>query len=228
MPILITVTTLLGPDVPPVVWKLWRDGWVVFDGPIQLRFLHPDVTTGRQAEDRLRGAALDPRLFLIEDHPDDEWSEDSGAGQASARATAAAGEVALRAAGSAWTPEEDALLFRATAAEIARLTGRTLKAVERRRALVRRRGGHAAARVGAENEPAVEGEGRGRTASMAVLGRPQWAAWQVALIGTLPDDEVAARSGRSLSAVKQKRVSLGISVERVRQKCRERVPNTCG
>jgi hypothetical protein len=208
VPILVTVTTLVGPDVRSVAWKLWSDGWAVFEGPVQWRFSHPDVAGTSQAADRLRGAGLDPYLFIIEDHPDEEWSEgpqavpDPPAPQA--RADAAVGE-APRTAGAPWTPEEDALLAGATAAEVARLTGRTLKAVERRRALLRRRriGGAAAGEPGCPYAPPRANF---------------WTAWEVALIGTMPDDEVAARCGKSLSAVKQKRVSLGISAEKVRRR----------
>jgi hypothetical protein len=39
---------------------------------------------------------------------------------------------------------------------------------------------------------------------------PRWTPQELALLGTLPDEEVAARRGHSLAAVTQKRCQLGI------------------
>jgi hypothetical protein len=39
---------------------------------------------------------------------------------------------------------------------------------------------------------------------------PRWTAEQLALLGTIPDEEVAAKTGRSVSAVRRKREKLGI------------------
>jgi hypothetical protein len=45
-----------------------------------------------------------------------------------------------------------------------------------------------------------------------VLGSPElrWAAWEIALLGTVPDREVARRTGRSVDGVRRKRMKLGI------------------
>jgi hypothetical protein len=50
-------------------------------------------------------------------------------------------------------------------------------------------------------------------AKTLVLGSPElrWAAWEVALLGTVPDREVARRTGRSVDGVRRKRTKLGIA-----------------
>ena len=50
-------------------------------------------------------------------------------------------------------------------------------------------------------------------AKTLVLGSPElrWAAWEVALLGTVPDREVARRTGRSVDGVRRKRMKLGIA-----------------
>jgi hypothetical protein len=40
---------------------------------------------------------------------------------------------------------------------------------------------------------------------------PRWTAVDLALLGTLPDAEVARRTGRTANAVLQKRILLGIA-----------------
>jgi hypothetical protein len=40
---------------------------------------------------------------------------------------------------------------------------------------------------------------------------PRWAAWEWALLGTVPDREVARRTGRSVDGVRRKRTKLGIA-----------------
>jgi hypothetical protein len=40
---------------------------------------------------------------------------------------------------------------------------------------------------------------------------PRWAAWELALLGTVPDREVAWRTGRSVDGVRQKRMRVGIA-----------------
>jgi hypothetical protein len=40
---------------------------------------------------------------------------------------------------------------------------------------------------------------------------PLWRAWEVALLGTVPDREVARRMGRSVAGVRRKRTKLGIA-----------------
>jgi hypothetical protein len=52
---------------------------------------------------------------------------------------------------------------------------------------------------------------------------PAWPAWRRELLGTAPDAEVAARIGRTLGAVCQKRCSMGILTFRDRR-CREAGP----
>jgi hypothetical protein len=46
-----------------------------------------------------------------------------------------------------------------------------------------------------------------------VLGSPElrWAAWENTLLGTVPDREVARRTGRSVVSVRKKRWMLGIA-----------------
>jgi hypothetical protein len=46
-----------------------------------------------------------------------------------------------------------------------------------------------------------------------VLGSPElrWAAWELALLGTVSDHEVARRTGRSVDGVRRKRMKLGIA-----------------
>jgi hypothetical protein len=66
--------------------------------------------------------------------------------------------------------------------------------------------------------PAEQVERRRRTAIDKGLGRnlvpgfqgPRWTAEQLALLGTLPDAEVARRTGRTPNAVRQMRERLGI------------------
>jgi hypothetical protein len=66
--------------------------------------------------------------------------------------------------------------------------------------------------------PAEECERRRRTALELNLGRtlqlgyhgPRWTAEQLALLGTAPDAEVAARIGRTAGAVRQMRTGQGI------------------
>src|SRR5262249_4556778 len=66
--------------------------------------------------------------------------------------------------------------------------------------------------------PADQVEVRRRNALELDLGRhlhtgyhgPRWTTGEVALLGTLPDEEVAARVGKTPSAVRQKREELGI------------------
>ena len=66
---------------------------------------------------------------------------------------------------------------------------------------------------------AAEVERRRRTAVEQNLGRnlipgshlyPAWTKKELALLGKVPDREVAARTGRTLKAVQQKRLTLGI------------------
>ena len=40
---------------------------------------------------------------------------------------------------------------------------------------------------------------------------PLWRAWEVALLDTVPDREVARRTGRSVAGVRRKRTKLGIA-----------------
>jgi hypothetical protein len=40
---------------------------------------------------------------------------------------------------------------------------------------------------------------------------PLWRAWEIALLGTIPDREVARRTGRSVAGVRKKRWKLGIA-----------------
>ena len=40
---------------------------------------------------------------------------------------------------------------------------------------------------------------------------PLWRAWEVALLGTVPDREVARRTGRSVAGVRRKQTTLGIA-----------------
>jgi hypothetical protein len=40
---------------------------------------------------------------------------------------------------------------------------------------------------------------------------PRWAAWEIALLGTVSDREVARRTGRSVDGVRRKRMKLGIA-----------------
>jgi hypothetical protein len=40
---------------------------------------------------------------------------------------------------------------------------------------------------------------------------PRWALWEIALLGTVSDREVARRTGRSVDGVRQKRNLLGIA-----------------
>jgi hypothetical protein len=47
---------------------------------------------------------------------------------------------------------------------------------------------------------------------------PWWAAKQLALLGQLPDAEIAARFGRTTHAVRVKRTRLGIVTARDRRK----------
>jgi hypothetical protein len=62
-------------------------------------------------------------------------------------------------------------------------------------------------------------ERRRRTAKELGLGRylrpgyhgPWWTKAEEALLGRLPDEEVARRSGRSVNAVRQKREKLGLA-----------------
>jgi hypothetical protein len=50
-------------------------------------------------------------------------------------------------------------------------------------------------------------------AKTLVLGSPgpRWAAWEIALLGTVPDREVARRTGRSVDGVRRQRTKLGIA-----------------
>ena len=65
---------------------------------------------------------------------------------------------------------------------------------------------------------AAAGRGPGPTPEQAERRRlwrelnvaPRWTAAHLALLGDLPDDEVARRTGRSWNAVRQKREALGI------------------
>src|SRR5262249_43498192 len=43
---------------------------------------------------------------------------------------------------------------------------------------------------------------------------PLWKAWEIALLGTIPDREVARRTGRSVAGVRKKRWELGIANSR--------------
>jgi hypothetical protein len=52
----------------------------------------------------------------------------------------------------------------------------------------------------------------------AARGRPNWSPAELRLLGKLPDAEVAARTGRSASAVKAKRWLLGIPAFRDRRR----------
>jgi hypothetical protein len=89
-------------------------------------------------------------------------------------------------------------------------------------------GTHRLARaVGKENGDALRGkclppeqvERRRRTALEKNLAQylvtgyhgPRWTADDIALLGLLPDEEVAARTGRTAGAVRQKREELGIA-----------------
>jgi hypothetical protein len=45
-----------------------------------------------------------------------------------------------------------------------------------------------------------------------LIGRGEWKAEELALLGTLPDREVSRRTARTLSAIAQKRFALGIPV----------------
>jgi hypothetical protein len=49
---------------------------------------------------------------------------------------------------------------------------------------------------------------------------PRWTAAELALLGTLPDAEVAERIGRTVGAVPCKRTTLGIGTARDRRKWR--------
>jgi hypothetical protein len=207
MPILVTVTSLVGPDLRPVVWALRHDGWATFPGPVQMRFVHPDISTRAQAARRLRTIGLDPYLFIIADHPEDEWGDEP----ADAVHHAPAEEEEAR-AGSAWTPEEDALLAVATGPEVARLTGRTVKAVERRRAFLRRRGGGPAAGAA----PAGKQPGGDGAASLLRPREPFHPSGPVPRLATLPEDGAEDGCGRTLAAVQPKRIRPSIPVERRR------------
>jgi hypothetical protein len=61
-------------------------------------------------------------------------------------------------------------------------------------------------------------------AKALVLGYhgPLWAAWEIALLGTVPDREVARRTGRSVAGVRQKRMKLGIANSRDRRRTKKR------
>jgi hypothetical protein len=52
--------------------------------------------------------------------------------------------------------------------------------------------------------------GLARTLVLGYHG-PRWAAWEIALLGTEPDREVARRTGRSVDGVRRKRTKLGIA-----------------
>jgi hypothetical protein len=52
-------------------------------------------------------------------------------------------------------------------------------------------------------------KGLARNLALGSLWRP-WAQEDVALLGTVPDEEVARRTGRTVGAVRQKRAALGI------------------
>jgi hypothetical protein len=204
MPILVTVTSLADPDLRPVVWALRHDGWATFPGPVQLRFVHPGVSSRAQAGRRLRSIGLDPYLFIIEDHAEGEWGDEP----TDAVHHPLAKEEEVR-AGSAWTPEEDALLAVATGPEVARLTGRTVKAVERRRAFLRRRGGGPAAGAA----PAKQPDG---AASLVRPREPFYPAGQVALLEHVPEAGVVERCARTRGPVQPKRINSTIAVERRR------------
>src|SRR5262249_3579300 len=71
---------------------------------------------------------------------------------------------------------------------------------------------------GREHTPA-DREGRRRTALEMNLGRhlvlgsrltPAWTAEQLALLGTIPDEELAAKIGRTPNAIRLKRERMGI------------------
>ena len=60
----------------------------------------------------------------------------------------------------------------------------------------------------------ISGYGGGRTDTKHLptgYHGPRWAAWELALLGTVPDREVARRTGRSVAGVRQKRMKLGIA-----------------
>ena len=43
---------------------------------------------------------------------------------------------------------------------------------------------------------------------------PRWTGWEIALLGTIPDREVARRTGRSIAGVRKKRWKLGLANSR--------------
>ena len=86
-----------------------------------------------------------------------------------------------------------------------------------------------AAQVRGVKLPPEQVERRRRTAAELDLGRhliaaraklPQWTRAELRLLGRLPDDEVAARVGRSHNAVRIKREKLGIPNPVDRRRCR--------
>jgi hypothetical protein len=95
--------------------------------------------------------------------------------------------------------------------------------------LLRAASGRGAAQVRGKELPPEQVERRRRTAAELDLGRhrsaaraklPRWAPAEVRLLGKLPDEEVAARMGRTHNAVRIKRERLGIPNPRDRRRCR--------
>jgi hypothetical protein len=64
-----------------------------------------------------------------------------------------------------------------------------------------------------ERERIRRANARSGLAKNLVLGSPElrWAAWEIALLGTVPDREVARRTGRSVVGVRRKRTKLRIA-----------------
>jgi hypothetical protein len=95
--------------------------------------------------------------------------------------------------------------------------------------LIRAASEQGAAQVRGQELPAEQVERRRRTAVELGLGRnltpgynrgPWWAPAELKLLGKRPDDEVAARTGRTPNAVRIKRERLGIPNPRDRRRCR--------
>jgi hypothetical protein len=55
---------------------------------------------------------------------------------------------------------------------------------------------------------------------------PLWRAWEIDLLGTIPDREVARRTGRSVAGVRKKRWLLGIANPRDGRRTKKRQPGS--
>jgi hypothetical protein len=83
-----------------------------------------------------------------------------------------------------------------------------------------------AAELRGKQLPPEQVERRRRTAIDEGLDRnlvlgydgPRWTAGQIRLLGTMPDDELAAKVGRSANAVRVMRTRLGITIFKDRRR----------